>query len=174
MACNKRVKKKIKESDYTYLLLLFEISSHYYDDLWRSAIFILADEKENLKLLKKDRKLRNKLIEEERKAKKYWFKNDFDSMKGFLEFFHELNKLMFFKLSRNYEVEVEEFCSKIEYEARGFTWKDTQHLKRTFLKTFVFPCLKNEEVQYFQELSSRIKNQDFGEVIERWLRGDSS
>ena len=147
---------------------MFGISSYYFDDIWRSSIFILAEEKENLELLKKDRKLRNKLIEEERKAKKYLFKNDFDPQKGFLEFLHDLNESMFFKLSRNYENENEnetkEFCMKIEYKSRGFTWKDTQHLKRIFLKTLVFPCLKNEEVQYFQEISTKIKNQDFDEV----------
>ena len=85
--------------------------------------------------MKKDRKLRNELIEKERKAQKYLIKTNFDRQKGFLDFFHELNKLMFFKLSRNYEVEVEEFGRQIEIEARGFTWKDMQHLKRIFLKT---------------------------------------
>ena len=122
-----------------------------------------------MKLLKKDQKLRNELIEKERKAQKYLIKNDFDPQKGFLDFFHELNKLMFFKLSRKYENKTEEFCRQVIDEARGFTWKETQHLKRIFLKTYVFPCSKNEEVQYFQELSSRIKNQDFGDVIARWL-----
>ena len=101
----KDIKEKLKNegSNYTFLLHMFGISSYYFDDIWRSSIFILAEEKENLELLKKDRKLRNKLIEEERKAKKYLFKNDFDPQKGFLEFLHELNESMFFKLSRNYE-----------------------------------------------------------------------
>ena len=100
----KELKEKLKNegSDYANLLLLLTQSS-YFDDIWRwrSSIFILADGKENRQLLKKDRKLRNELIEEERKAKKYLFKNDFDPQKGFLEFFHELNKSMYFKLPRN-------------------------------------------------------------------------
>ena len=117
----KELKEKLKNegSDYTFLLHLLQQSSYNYDDIWRSAIFGLADEKENQKLLQKDRKLRNELIKEERKAKKYLIKNDFDPVKGFLEFFHELNKSMFFKLSRKYENENEkEFCLEIIYEAR--------------------------------------------------------
>ena len=38
-------------------------------------------------MLKNDRKIRNKMIREEKKIKKYLIKNDFDVMKGFLEFF---------------------------------------------------------------------------------------
>ena len=110
----KELKEKLKNegNDYTFLLHLLQQSSYYYDDIWRSSIFYLADEKENRKLLKKDRKLRNELIEEERKAQKYLFKNDFDLMKGFLEFFHELNKTMFFKLSRKYEMKLKNFAAK--------------------------------------------------------------
>ena len=167
----KELKEKLKNegSDYTFLHFLLQ-QSYYYDDIWRSSIFYLADEKENRKLLKKDRKLRNELIEEERKAKKYLFKNDFDLMKGFLEFFHEINKLMFFKLSRNYENETKEFCEKVINETRYLTWKDCRDLKKIGLKTFVFTRSKNEKVQYFQELSSRVKNQDFAEVLTGWMR----
>ena len=43
------------------------------------------------------------------------------------------------------------------------------NLKRICLKTLVFPCLKNEEVQYFQEISTKIKNQDFDEVCSSLL-----
>ena len=152
---------------------MLQQSSYYYDDIWRSSIFYLADEKENQKLLKKDRKLRNELIEEERKAKKYLFKNDFDLMKGFFEFFHELNKSMFFKLSRKYKNETE-FCLQIINETRYLTWKDARDLKKIGLKVYVFTRSKNEKVQYFQELSSRVKNQDFDEVIDRWIETDSS
>ena len=60
------------------------------------VFFSLAKEKANQDLLKKDRKLRNEMIKEEAKAKKYLWKNDFDPMKGFLEFLHELNKSLFF------------------------------------------------------------------------------
>ena len=109
--------------------------------------------------MEKDQKLRDKLIKEERKAKKYLFKNDFDPHKGFLEFLHELNESMFFKLSRTYENEninkIKEFCRGIEYDSRGFTWKDTQHLKRIYFNTLLFPCLRNAKVQYFKNISSR-------------------
>ena len=163
------LRKKIKESDFTFFLHLLQESSHYYDDLWRSAIFILADEKENLKLLQKDQKLRNKLIEEERKAKKYWFKNDFDSLKGFLEFFQDLNKSMFFKLSKSYEIGIQEFsCQKIN-DAKYLPWKDLRDYKKIRLKLYAYDKPKNEETQFFQELSSGIKNQDFDEVIHRWI-----
>ena len=122
---------------------MLQQSSYYYDDIWRSSIFYLADEKENQKLLQKDRKLRNELIKEERKAKKYLFKKDFDPMKGFLQFFHELNKSMFFKLSRKYENETEEFCRQIIDEATYLTWKDCRDLKKIGLKPFVFTRSKN-------------------------------
>ena len=165
----KELRKKIKESDFPFLLHLLQQSSYYYDDIWRSAIFILGDEKENQKLLKKDQKLRNKLIEEERKAKKYLFKNDFDSMKGFLEFFQELNKSMFFKLSRNYKNKIQEFCLQKINEARYLPWKDLRDYKKILLQLYAYGKLKNEKTLFFQELSSRIKNQDFDEVIDRWI-----
>ena len=167
----KELKEKLKNegNDYTFFLWLLQQSSRYYDDSWRSAIFSLPQEKEKQKLLQKDRKLRNELIKEERKAKKYLFKNDFDPMKGFLEFFQELNKSMFFKLLRNYENAIQEFCLQKINEARYLTWKDCRDLKKICFKTLVFTRSKNEKVQYFQELSSRIKNQDFDEVIVRWI-----
>ena len=120
--------------------------------------------------MQKDRKLRSELIEEERKAKKYLFKNDFDPMKGFLKFFHDLNKLIFFKLSRKYENETEEFCLQIIDEARYLPWKDLRDLRKIRLQFYAYGKSKNEKVQYFQELSSRVKNQDFDEVIDRWLQ----
>ena len=95
-------------------------------------------------------------------------------MKGFLEFFHDLNKSMFFKLSRKYENETEEFCPQIINATRYLTWKDARDLKKIGLKVYVFTRSKNEKVQYFQELSSRVKNQDFDEVIARWIETDSS
>ena len=171
MACDKRIKKKIKESDFSFFLYLLQQSSRYYDDIYRSAIFILADEKENLKLLKKDRQLRNELIEEERKAKKFWFKNDFDSLKGFREFFHELNKSMFFKLSRNYEEEDEltEFCLQQIDESGFFSWKDFRDLQKIIFKSYVYNKTKNEKILVFRDLSMKIKNHDFNEVIMRWV-----
>ena len=128
----KELKEKLKNegSDYGLLLHLLQQSSYYHDDSWRSVIFILAEEKENQKLLKKDRKLRNELIEEEKKAKKYLIKNDFDPKKGFLEFFHDLNKSMFFKLSRNYENETKECCLLIIDETRYITWEDYRDSKK--------------------------------------------
>ena len=38
------------------------------------------------------------MIQEEEKTKKYLIKNDFDVMKGFLEFLKELNKSMVFNI----------------------------------------------------------------------------
>ena len=119
--------------------------------------------------MKKDRKLRNKLIKEECDFTKYLIKNDFDPQKGFIEFLHELNKSMFFKITRYHEDE--DFCLEVfDKLLMGFTWKDSQHLKRISLKTLVVHDSKNEEVQYFKNLSTKIKNQDFDEVIARWLR----
>ena len=169
----KELKENLKNErgNYRFFLFLLKESSRYYDDSWRSAIFILADEKEKQKLLQKDRKLRNKMIDEERKVKKYLFKNDFDSMKGFLEFFQELNKSMFFKLSRNYENAIQEFCLQKILEARYLTWKDCRDLKKISLKVYGVGGSKNEKTLFCQELSSRIENQDFDEVIAsaRWL-----
>ena len=142
----KDIKEKLKNegSNFTLLLKLLGISSYYFDDICRSSIFILAEEKENRELLKKDRKLRNKLIEEEIKAKKYLFKNDFDHQKGFLEFLQELNKSMFFKLSKNYENENEneKFC-------RDSTWPN--HVKK--VQHMVWPCTCVRKVWLFSSLT---------------------
>ena len=43
------------------------------------------------------------MIQKEIKTKKYLIKNDFDVLKGFREFLHELNKSLIFKLSKKYE-----------------------------------------------------------------------
>ena len=164
----KELKEKLKNegSDYTFFLWLLDYYSYYYDDSWRSCIFSLAQEKENLELLKKDRKLRNKIIEEERKTKKYLFKNDFDPMKGFLEFFHELNKSMFFKLSRKYLINTKEFCNRIVNESMYLTWKDARDLKKIHQKARVYTLSNSERVQYFKEISEEL-NQDFDEVLDR-------
>ena len=58
-------------------------------------------------------------------------------MKGFLEFFYELNKSMFFKLSRKYEVEVEEFSERIIDETWHLKWQDVRDLKKILVKTLV-------------------------------------
>ena len=78
---------------------------------------------------------------------------------------------MFFKLSRKNENK--EFCCQLIDDASNFTWNDHHDLKKIFLKTFSSDQ-KKEEVQYFQDLSSKIKNQDFDEVISRWMRQNSS
>ena len=54
-------------------------------------------------MLKNDKKIRNKMIQKEIKTKNYLIKNDFDVLKGFREFFFELNKSLIFKLSKKYE-----------------------------------------------------------------------
>ena len=64
-------------------------------------------------------------------------------MKGFSEFFQELNKSKFYKLSRNYENETKEFCLQIIYETRYLTWKDCRDLKKIGLKVYVFTRSKN-------------------------------
>ena len=108
------------------------------------------------------------MIQEEAKAKKYLWKNDFDPMKGFLEFFHELNKLMFFQLSRKYEVEVEEFLERIIYETWYLKWQDVRDLKKILVKTLVNDRTNFEAVRFFQEISER-QNQYFDEVINMLL-----
>ena len=109
-----------------------------------------------------------KLIKKEAKAKKYLWKNDFDPMKGFLEFFHELNKSMFFQLSRKYEVEVEEFLERIIDETWYLKWQDVRDLKKILVKTLVNDRTNFEAVRFFQEISER-QNQDFDEVINMLL-----
>ena len=54
-------------------------------------------------MLKNHKKIRNKMIQKEIKTKQYLIKNDFDVLKGFREFLHELNKSLVFKLSKKYE-----------------------------------------------------------------------
>ena len=68
----KELKEKLQNegSDYRLLLHVLQLSSTYYDDIWRSAIFCLAGAKKTPKLLQKDQKLRDKLIEEEKKSQK--------------------------------------------------------------------------------------------------------
>ena len=85
----KKYKEKMKNegNEYSYLLFCLKKCSYFYDDSWRSCVFSLAKEKDKKELLKNDRKIRNKMIQEEEKIKKYLIKNDFDVMKGFLEFF---------------------------------------------------------------------------------------
>ena len=116
----KKYKEKIKNegNEYSYLLLSLQQCSYFYNDSWRSCIFSLAKDKDKKELLNKDRKIRNKMIQEEEKTKKYLIKNDFDPMKGFLAFLEELSKSMFFKLSRKHN-EVEEFFDRISDETRG-------------------------------------------------------
>ena len=89
--------------------------------------------------------------------------------KDFLIFFQDLNKSMFFKLSTNYENATEKFGTQINVEIGGATWKDKQHLKKIYLKTVVYPCFKHEKVQKLKKLSSKIKNQDFYDVIQHWI-----
>ena len=166
----KKLREKMKNEggDYSDLLWSLQECSYYYDDSWRSCIFALAKEKANQDLLKKDRKLRNEMIKEEAKAKKYLWKNDFDPMKGFLEFFHELNKSLFFQLSRKYEVEVEEFSERIIDETWYLKWQDVRDLKKILVKTLVNDRTNFEAVRFFQEISER-QNQDFDEVINMLL-----
>ena len=166
----KKLREKMKNEggDYSDLLWPLQECSYYYDDSWRSCIFSLAKEKANQELLKKDRKLHNEMIQEEAKAKKYLWKNDFDPKKGFLEFFHELNKSMFFQLSRKYEVEVEEFSERIIDETWYLKWQDVRDLKKILVKTLVNDRTNFEAVQFFQEISER-QNQDFDEVINMLL-----
>ena len=51
----KDLREKLKNdgSVYTFLLYLLQQSSHYYDDIWRSAIFSLAQEKKTKNYCKK-------------------------------------------------------------------------------------------------------------------------
>ena len=109
------------------------------------------------------------MIQEEEKTKKYLIKNDFDPMKGFLEFVEELNKSMFFKLSRKHN-EVEEFFDKISDETRGLNWSDVRELKKILVKTLVYDIKISrdiddeefDEVGFYQEIS---ETQNFDEVI---------
>ena len=119
--------------------------------------------------------MRNEMIREEEKAKKYLLKNDFDPMKGFLEFLHELNKSMFFKLSRKYEVGVQEFFDRISVETRGLNWSDVRELKKILVKTLVNELGLNvggefDEVGFYREISET-PNQDFDEAIYTMLSG---
>ena len=68
---------KNEGNEYSYLLLSLKKCSYFYDDSWRSCIFSLAKEKDKKELLKNDRKIRNKMIQEEEKIKKYLIKKLF-------------------------------------------------------------------------------------------------
>ena len=67
----KKLREKMKNEggDYSDLLWSLQECSYYYDDSWRSCIFSLAKEKANQELLKKDRKLRNEMIQKKQKPK---------------------------------------------------------------------------------------------------------
>ena len=156
---------------YTILLSEFKSASYYYDDMWRSAIFSLADEKtiwrsqQKKNILKGDRDDRNILIREEKKDKRFLIKNVFDPWNGCLEFFHYLNKSMSFKLSQKHKTV--KFCSQIMDKVRSYlTWQEYRDLTKIKLKTFTFMLSKKEKVQYFKNLSTKIKNSDFDEVSD--------
>ena len=56
------------------------------------------------------KKIRDEMIKNEIKTKKYLFKNDFDVIKGF----HELNKSLVFKLSKIYESSTLEVLDELD------------------------------------------------------------
>ena len=60
---------KNEGNGYSSLLFSLQQCSYFYDDSWRSCIFSLAKEKDKKELLKNDRKIRNKMIQEEEKIK---------------------------------------------------------------------------------------------------------
>ena len=160
----------MKNEGGEYSDLLWSLQEcYYYDDSWRSCVFSLAKEKANQELLKKDRKLRIEMIKKEAKTKKNLWKNDFDPMKGFLEFLPELNKSMFFQLSRKYEVEFQEFSERIIDETLYLKWQDVRDLKKILVKTLVNDRTNFEAVRFFQDISERQK-QDFDEVVNMLLR----
>ena len=83
----------MKNEGRAYLDLLRSIQECYFaDDNYLSYyyIFSLAVETVGDELSQSGQKQRNKMIKEEVKVKTYLWKNDFDPMKGFLEFFNEL------------------------------------------------------------------------------------
>ena len=168
----------MKEMNTLIFFFLLNKCSYFCDDSWRSCIFSLAKGNDKKELLKNDRKIRNKMIQEEEKIKKYLIKNDFDVMKGFLEFFKELNKSMVFKLSRQYnDNEVEEFFDKISYEYKGLNWSEVTELKKILVKTLVYDIKISQNVEdedfelgFYQEIS-KTQNQDFDEAINMMLSG---
>ena len=86
----KKLGEKMQNEGRAYTDLLRSIQEDSYGDDWRSCIFSLAVETVGDELTQSGQKLRNKMIKKEVKVKKYLWKNDFDPMKGFLEFFDEL------------------------------------------------------------------------------------
>ena len=104
-------------------------------------------------------------------------------MKGFLEFYKELNKSMVFKLSRNYnDNEVEEFFDKISDEYKGLNWSEVTELKKILVKTLGYDIKITQyadkegfededfELGFYQEISET-QNQHFDEAINMMLSG---
>ena len=99
------------------------------------------------------------MIKNEIKTKKYLFKNDFDVIKGFHEFLHELNKSLVFKLSKIYEsstLEVlDELDNKMLVEKTVLKRKYSIWLRNIIINNYI-AAYGSEEIS-FLELDETIR-----------------
>ena len=94
--------------------------------------------------VKNDKKICDEMIKNEIKTKKYLINNDFDVLKGFREFLHELNKSLVFKLSKKYERYTLVGLMKMNEEMEGIKMflnrANKIWLQKTLIKNFIYVC----------------------------------
>ena len=141
---------KDKGEDYFFLLFFLQEHSYFYDDCWRYCFFCFSKEKDKKVMLKNDKKIRNKMIQKEIKTKKYLIKNDFDVLKGFREFLHELNKSLVFKLSKKHERDdvMQLFVKIMQEENLVLIWMESMWLKKILIKNYIVAHKIEDEIKY--------------------------
>ena len=133
----------MKESreKYIFALKFLKDHSYFYDDSLRQSIFDCQKAKDKKNTLKNDKKICDEMIKNEKIIKKYLIKNDFDALKGFREFLHELNKSLVFKLATVYEnctlEEFRELEDEMETEEMVFNRKERIWLTKFIIKKYI-------------------------------------
>ena len=163
--------EKLKEKNlkkYPEYLQKFNFIVSRYDNNWRKSIFHFATGKDHKgfkfnRILNNDIKIQKNLIEREFEHKKYLKKFDYDIKKAFLEFFQDLNKVMFFPLSRKYQ--------DFDFVNRVTDKKNVNYLMH-YNNWFLFQQMLNfrknlpkYRVKYFRDLTEKIKDEDFDKYI---------
>ena len=114
-------------------------------------------------MLNIDIKLQKILIERETEYQQYLKKFNYDIRKAFSEFFQDLNKVMFFKLSRKYQ--------DFDFVNRVTDKKNVNYLMHhdnLFLFQQTLKFRKNSQkhkIKCFRDLTKKIINEDFDKYI---------
>ena len=116
-----------------------------------------------IQILNADQKIQKILIAREIKHQQYLPKFNYDIKKAFSEFLCDLNKVMFFKLSRNYQ--------DFDFSNRVFDPKNIHYLMhhcRFFMGEKIYQFRKNlprHKIKYFRDLTKKIQDDDFDKYI---------